>query len=137
MKVVNISLKKQISDAIEDSFLVGATFGTLGFGARTALDVMTRLFLDFGNLTPIDIDNNDKRMKQEYNANIPIEVLFKQIDDAQKFAVAGRSPYTINQLIQCGIIHILRTQVYTDAYREWIAMPHVQHTWVHFKYHFL
>ena len=64
----------------------------LGFRARTTVDVMGRLFFDVGNLMPIHIDKNDKRMSQDYNGDIPIKVLFKQIDNSQKFVVAGQSP---------------------------------------------
>ena len=76
-------------------------------------------------------------MRTDYSENTPIEMLFKQVDDAQKCSVAARSPYSVQQLVQCGIVHILKTQVYTEAYKEWITLMPMQQTWVHFKTHFL
>ena len=137
MKATDAALKKQIFEAIDTSFLVGVTFGTLGFGQRTALDVMTSLFQDFGRVTAIDIENNDKRMRREYNVDDPIEILFKQVDDAQKFAVACQNPHSNAQLVQCGEVHILRTQAYLEAFRAWKKVPANQRTWLQFKQNFL
>ena len=99
MKTVDMVLKKQIVEAIEEFYLVSATFGTLGFGARTVLDAMKSLFRDFGQLIPLDIDTNDKCMRADFDVNTPMEVMFKKVDDAQKFSIVARLPYSIQQLV--------------------------------------
>ena len=79
MHAVDKCLKKQVKDAIDDSFLSAATFGTLGFGNRTTLDILHILFRSFGRVSAIKKDANNNKMKKPYNVNNPIEHLFKQI----------------------------------------------------------
>jgi hypothetical protein len=46
-----------------------------------------------------DLDNNDRVMKQPCDVNQPIEVLYKQIEDAIKFASAGQTLYSLEQVL--------------------------------------
>ena len=93
--------------------------------------------MDFGNLTPLDMNKKNNCMRNEYGQSISIEITFKQIHDAQKFTVAGRYPYSVQQLVQCGIVHILKIQVYNESYKERITLIPMKSTCVHFKNHFL
>ena len=80
--------KKFIQDAINDMYLKGIT--------NRDVDILALLFQNYGNITQYDIEENDKKLKEKWDANTPIEMLFDQIDDAQDFAVAAGQPYTNN-----------------------------------------
>ena len=97
MKIVGMVMKKQISEAIKYSFLFMATFGTLGFGVTTALDVMASLFTDFGNLTPLYMDTNNKRTGNEDGVKTLIDMLFKNIEKGVKSLQLWRGPHILDR----------------------------------------
>jgi hypothetical protein len=65
--------------------------------------------------------------------NAPIAILFKQIEDCQKYATAGGSPFTPQQIIQAAEALILKTGRYPQAFREWKNLDAVNQTYVTFK----
>jgi hypothetical protein len=56
-------------------------------------------------IAPTELTQNYERLNTPYDPNQPIEALFKQIQDARAFAVAGGQPYgtamTINVAYTC------------------------------------
>ena len=48
---------------------------------------------------PSKLALNDVAVKQDYDANLPIENLFNQIDTAVEYAAAGGTPYTSKHII--------------------------------------
>ena len=57
---------------------------------------MEFLLQNYRNITQYDIEDNDKKLKEKWDANTPIEMLFNQIEDAQDFAAAARQLYPNN-----------------------------------------
>eukprot|EP00957_Ditylum_brightwellii_P026894 2033140-Ditylum_brightwellii.AAC.1 len=53
----------------------------------------------------------------------PIVLLFKQLEDGQKFAASASVPFTNDQLIMYAEQLILGTGQYNNAYRTWMATP--------------
>jgi hypothetical protein len=60
-------------------------------------------------------------------------ILFKQIEDCQKFAAAGQVAITPQQVLKAAETLILQTGKYVSAYREWIALDPVHKTYHNFK----
>ena len=80
-------------------YLKGITDRNVGLAHVTIRDILAFLFQNYGNITQYDIEENDKKLKEKWDANTPIEMLFDQIDDAQDFAATAGQPYTNNQLL--------------------------------------
>ena len=91
--------KNFILDGIDDMYLKGIMDRNVGLAHMTIQDILAFLFQNYGNITQYDIEGNDKKLKDKWDANTPIEMLFDQIDDAQDFASAAGQPYTNNQLL--------------------------------------
>eukprot|EP00957_Ditylum_brightwellii_P038333 2897799-Ditylum_brightwellii.AAC.2 len=53
----------------------------------------------------------------------PIALLFKQLEDGQKFAVSASMPFTNDQLIMYTDQLILGTGQYNNMYRMWMTTP--------------
>eukprot|EP00957_Ditylum_brightwellii_P099229 7557947-Ditylum_brightwellii.AAC.1 len=53
----------------------------------------------------------------------PIVLLFKQLEDGQKFAASASVPFTNDQLIMYAEQLILGTGQYSNTYRTWITTP--------------
>ena len=53
---------------------------------------------------------NQEEMQGTYNVEDPFDILFDQIEMEQKFAVAGNSPFSDQQLADMGVTNIMATQ---------------------------
>ena len=85
--------KKFIQDGIDDMYLKGITDRNVSLANVTIRDILAFLFRNYGNITQYDIEENDKKLKEKWDVNTPIEMLFDQIEDAQDYAAAAGQPY--------------------------------------------
>ena len=51
-------------------------------------------------MTPANLDNNNARMREPFDASKPIEELFEQIEDATDYVDAAGAPYIIDRSYQ-------------------------------------
>ena len=75
--------KKFIQDGIDAMYLKGITDRNVSLANVTIRDILAFLFRNYGNITQYDIEENDKKLKEKWDANTPIEMLFDQLEDAQ------------------------------------------------------
>ena len=69
-------------------------------------------------------------------SHLPIALIFRQIEEYQRFAIAGRTAFTTEKLIKPEETLILATGKYQLAYREWISLPAIQNTFNEFRLRF-
>jgi hypothetical protein len=122
-----------LENAIDATYLTGIHDSAHGFGARNLIDVFRYLFATYGSIGPDEILRNHQQMTTPIDANHPIAILFKQIEDCQKFAAAGQVAITPAQVLLAAETLILQTGKYTSAYREWIALDPNAKTYHNFK----
>ena len=99
----------------------------------TIRDILAFLFQNYGNITQYDIEENDKKLKEKWDANTPIEMLFDQIEDAQDFASAAGQPYTNNQLLTTAYNLVYAMGLFFDDCKAWNRLPPNQKTMDTFK----
>ena len=63
--------KKFIQDGIDDMYLKGITDRNVGLADVTIRDILAFLFQNYGNITQYDIEENDKKLKEKWDANTP------------------------------------------------------------------
>jgi hypothetical protein len=51
------------------------------FGNRTDRDILEHLFLSYGSITTVDLEDNFENMRRAWDPQQPVEILFKQIQD--------------------------------------------------------
>ena len=125
--------KKFIQDGIDDMYLKGITDRNVGLAHITIRDILAFLFQNYGNITQYDIEENGKKLKEIWDANTPIEMLFDQIDDAQDFAAAAGQPHTNNQLLTTAYNLVSATGLFFDNCKAWNRLPMNQKTMDNFK----
>ena len=64
--------KKFIQDGIDNMYLKGITDRNVGLAHVTIQDILAFLFQNYGNITQYDIEENDKKLKEKWDANTPI-----------------------------------------------------------------
>ena len=75
---------KTIQDGIDDMYLKGITDRNVSLANVTIRNILAILFRNYGNITKYDIEENNKKLKEKWDVNTPIEMLFDQIEDAQR-----------------------------------------------------
>jgi len=96
---VEKALKAQFEKAIEAPYLVGIRNRTTGFANVMLLAMLTHLFTNYGAITAVQLEANEKEMSKDWDPNMPIELLFVQIEEAQEFADDGNAPFTDIQVL--------------------------------------
>jgi hypothetical protein len=91
------------------------------------------LFNAHGNITPLQLDVNDTRMKEQWDPPTPIIYLFSKIQDGLDKADAGNPPYTVNQVLAKAFNHIFRTGLMQSTCERWTSLPTMNKTWATFQ----
>jgi hypothetical protein len=108
----------------------------VGFANITARGMLDHLFMYYGNITTVDLENNFERMRRAWNPHQPVESLFKQIQDCADYSEAGGVLIGHPQQINVGYAKIFATGHFMSACRWWNEKPNVEKTWAQFKTHF-
>ena len=114
-------------------YLKSITDRNVGLAHVTIRDILSFLFQNYGNITQYDIEENDKKLKEKWDANTPIEMLFDQIEDAQDFAAAAGQPYMNDQLLTTAYNLVYATSLFFDDCKAWNRLPTNQKTMDNFK----
>jgi hypothetical protein len=91
------------------------------------------LFNSYGNITPLQLDTNDKRMKEQWDPSTPIIYLFAKIQEGVDNADADNAPYTVNQVLAITFNHVFRTGTMQNACERWTSLNQTHKTWAHFQ----
>ena len=75
-------------------------------------------------------------MKTPYDANLPMETMFGQIEAAVEYAAAGNTPYTPQQVLVTAFQLVFQTGIYADDCKVWKRKPAADKTWTAFKVFF-
>jgi hypothetical protein len=65
-----------ILEVIDPVYLATLCLPYVGIGTRTPLKLMAHLYTNYAKITPADLDDNDRAMKQPCDVTQPIEVLY-------------------------------------------------------------
>ena len=93
------ALKQQQVGAIDLLYCKAIRNKYIGFGAQMCLTILQHLYTNYAKIPASELLLNDKAMKTDYDANLPIKNLFEQIDTAVEFAAAGGVSYTPEQIL--------------------------------------
>jgi hypothetical protein len=116
---VQQALKKQIINAFEPMYLDVLNDDMVGFANLSAWDMLDHLFITYGNIAAVDVENNFEHMRRTWDPHQPVESLFKQIQDCADYSEAGRVLIGHPQQINIGYAKIFATGHFMSACRRW------------------
>ena len=93
------ALKQLLLGAVDDMFTRALKNRYIGYANVTTKELLAHLFTTYGRISGSDLRNNEASMNMPYDVNLPIEVLFDQIEDGLDLADAGSHPYTPEQIV--------------------------------------
>jgi hypothetical protein len=94
----------------------------------TAPAMLDNLFMTYGNITAVDLENNFEHMRRAWDPQRPVESLFKQIQDCTDYSEAGGVLIGNHQHINVGYAKIFTTGQFMSVCRRWNEKPHADKT---------
>jgi hypothetical protein len=86
---VQQALKKQIITFFEPMYLKILNCIKVGFANITAREILDHLFITYGNIMAVDLENNFEQMRRAWCPQQPVKSIFKQIQDFADYSEAG------------------------------------------------
>jgi hypothetical protein len=133
---VQQALTQQIIAVFEPIYFDILNDGMVGFANITAWEMLDHLFITYGNITAVDLENNFEQIHRAWDPQQPGESLFKQIQDCADYSEAGGVIIRHPQHSNVGYAKKIATGHFTSACRRWNEKPSVEKTWAQYKTHF-
>jgi hypothetical protein len=96
----------------------------------------SHLFLTYGNITAVDLENNFEQMRKAWDPQQPVETLFKKIQDCDDFSEAGGVRIGHPRQINVGYAKMFATGNFMSSCRIWNEKETADKMWANFKVHF-
>jgi hypothetical protein len=87
----------------------------VGFANITGKAMLDHLFIAYGSITAVNLENNFELMCGTWDPQQPVESLFKQIQDCADYSEAGGVIIGHPQQINVGYAKIFATEHFTSA----------------------
>jgi hypothetical protein len=129
-------LRKQLIAACPDIYITAKYDQDHGYGEVTTRQLLKHLWDTYGTIKREDLKANHSRLLTPWHPTTPIEVLYKQIDDANNFATRGGAPLGDANITMHAYDLVYTTGVFTVACKAWRDKTTAEQTFVNFKLHF-
>jgi hypothetical protein len=123
---VQQALKKQIITVFEPMYLNILNDDMVGFANISARVMFDHIFITYGNITTVDLENNFEHMRRAWDPQQPVESLFKQIQDCADYSETGGALIGFPQQIKVGYAKIFTAGHFMSACRRWNEKPHAE-----------
>ena len=90
------------------------------------LQIFEYLHATCGNLTDLDLQQNEEKMRQPWNQKQPIENKIYQLEGAIDYAEHVNSPFTKNQTLSVACVVMDQAKVFKEPRREWRRKPQAE-----------
>jgi hypothetical protein len=120
---VQQALKKQIITVFEPMYLSVLNDDMVSFSNITAREMLDHIFMSYGNITAVDLENKCEQMRCAWEPQQPVEYLFKQIQDCAHYSDAGGILIGHPHQINVGYAKIFATGHFMSACRRWNENP--------------
>ena len=123
LKNVSTALKNQLLSAIEDIYIQALRDRHVGYMNQSICNLLTHVFENYGNITQLELEDNDTKMRALWDPNKPFDCLVQQLEDGQDYADDGGQPYTADQLLRIAYTLVFKTGLYFKDCKAWNAKP--------------
>jgi hypothetical protein len=129
------NLKRLIIAAVPDTFIKTLKDDDFGYANVTTLDILNHLDTTYGTVSADDLEDNVNRMNAEWSPTQPIEDLWNQIEQCQRYA-QPHDPITERAATRAAVQNLTNSGVFSDALKDWRKRTTAQQTWANLKLDF-
>ena len=130
------ALRDMILYNVDDQYINNLKDETTEYATVKPLKLLQHLWENYGEIDEHDRSENERRMKEAWAPPTPIEELYKQLREGQKFAAKGGEPISDQQLIRYGLEIIGETGMFTKECTKWMKQTNAEKTWDKFQKYF-
>ena len=91
-KNVNTVLKNKLLSALDDIYVHALKDRHVGYMNQPIHTILQHLFENYGNITPLELEDNDTKICATWDPNCPFDCLIKQIEDGQDTPMMVANP---------------------------------------------
>jgi hypothetical protein len=96
---VDKALRQQLTGAVNHMYIHALEYPHIGFANVTTLLLAQHLLATYGRITAHSHHENDILFRKAVDPGLPFKRFITQIDEAVKYANAGKTPYTAAQIV--------------------------------------
>jgi hypothetical protein len=108
------ALKQLLLGAVEEMFIRCLQTKYLGYLNISTQQILDHLYAQYARILAANLQDNDVTFKAPYDPNLPIEMLYTQIENGMDYAAAGLSPYSTEQVINNAFQLIYATGMFVE-----------------------
>ena len=108
------ALKSFLITAVDETYIRSLRDKYISYANVTTKEMLVHLYLAYAKISDGDLEDNDKRMRADYDVNQPMEVLIEQIDDAVDIAAADKNPYSAEQVVTAAYNLVFKTGIFAN-----------------------
>ena len=127
------ALKDLIVNAVDHTYLKAKKTKYTGYHGVSAIQLMKHLMDRYGKVSEADLDANQNKLMESYNASQPIKMYYEKIEDCIQYAKDRGTTISTEQVMQT-VYHVVHVSgLYNDACKKWRRRHTTTKTWEHFK----
>jgi hypothetical protein len=123
---VQQALKKQIITVFEPIYLEVFNDNMIGFENISTRAMIDHIFITYWNITAVDLENSFEYMRRAWYPQLPVEYLFKQIQDCADYSESGGVLIRNPQQINFGYRKMFANGHFMSACCRWNEKPHAE-----------
>ena len=128
--------EKQLLGSLEEKCFKEKCQAYTNYANRIVAVLIQHLYDDHGAISPMDIEESEQKMKQEWSLLDPMVDLFEKIEEGVGFTEAANTPIPGGKVVNIAYLLILRTGGTEKACEQWEDMQVGLKIWQAFKDHF-
>ena len=134
---VEQTLRKQIVATIDADYLSTLRDRNKNSITIPIYQIIQYLFTNHGKISPTQLQDRESKITQLiYDPTLPLDSIFKPIEDLMDYATAAGIPYSNTQVITFAYVLILKTGKFGTYITDWNRRPTNNKTWANFKLFF-
>jgi len=123
------ALRNQIIANVEDQYINHLHNDLTEYSTVTPKELLDHLWSTYGDIDETDRTKNEARMKAPWSPPSPVEELFKQLREGQKFAQKGNETIGDELLARYAYENINATGIFSKACTKWRKKAAADKTW--------
>jgi hypothetical protein len=130
---IDKALKQLLLGAVDEMYVRSLRHKYIGYSNVSTRALLDHLYAAYADISSTALQDNGTRLKASYDANLPIETIFDQVEKAVEFAVAGDSPYPPVQVVNAAFQLFFQTGLFADDCKAWKRKDAGDKIWPAFK----
>ena len=121
----------------EDTYLSSLKNTFTAYSRATTLQLLSQLYDNCTRISSRDLDENDKKPREPYNPNKPLERLCSRLKNCVDYASAAGKPITEVQVVRIYYGLVTEMGKFQEDCQIWRAKSEPEKTWTTFQAHFI